>query len=189
MTAAPSTLTERIAGARHLDRQRGRRVDEHVGVRDQPTRVGGVPDVAAELLDPIVETRVLERHEIERPHVVPVRDEPTSEMQAEEPGPAGDRHEHGRKLAARQRLCYLNTSVLRSSRTGRANGALRLTVHRRRGPVDEDGGDEQHRQRNGALAEQAAPDRPRGLTALEPWAHKGVVERHPRPAPRRRARA
>ena len=82
-------------GPRHLDRKRGGGVDEHVGTRDEPPSVRGQPDVAAQLLDPTLEARILERHEVERPHVVPVGDEPTREMQAEEAGPAGDRHEHG----------------------------------------------------------------------------------------------
>ena len=68
---------------RGLDRQRGRRVDEHVGAVDQARRRARVPHVAAQLLDRALELGVVQRGQVERAHVVPVRHEPAREMQAQ----------------------------------------------------------------------------------------------------------
>ena len=95
VTAVPSTLTDRIASRVDLDRQRRRGMDEHVGAADEATCVGGEPHVAVELLDPPVELGIVERREIEDAHLVPVADQASGEVQAEEARAAGDRDEHG----------------------------------------------------------------------------------------------
>ena len=70
-------------------------MDEDVGARDEPPRVGGEPHVALELLDLPVEPGIVERGEVEDAHLVPVADQASGEVQAEEARAAGDRDEHG----------------------------------------------------------------------------------------------
>ena len=70
-------------------------MDEDVGARDEPSRVGGEPHVAVDLLDATRERRVVERGEIEGADGVPVADQASGEVQAEEARAAGDRDEHG----------------------------------------------------------------------------------------------
>src|SRR5439155_23378086 len=53
---------------------------------------------AADLLDRPLELRVVERRDVERPHLVAVREQAPREMEAEEPGAAGDRDEHRARL-------------------------------------------------------------------------------------------
>ena len=59
--------------ARGLDRQRRGRVDEHVGARDEPGHVGAVAHVAVAAPRPWPRARVVERREVEGPHLVAVR--------------------------------------------------------------------------------------------------------------------
>ena len=51
-------------------------------------------DVAAQLLHRSARARLVERREVERPHLVAVGEQPPREVQAEEPGPSGDRPAH-----------------------------------------------------------------------------------------------
>src|SRR5918992_5931168 len=74
-------------------------MDEHVGARCELTGTCRVTDVAAELFDVALELRIVEGRDVERAHGVPVGEEPPRELEAEEPGPARDRPEHGAILA------------------------------------------------------------------------------------------
>ena len=77
-------------------------MDEHVGAVREPARIRLDPDVTPELLDAALEPGVVERREVEDPHVVTVGDEAPGEMQAEKACAAGDRDEHeARKASAR----------------------------------------------------------------------------------------
>ena len=58
-------------------------MDEHVGAVDERARVARRANVAAQLLDRRSSSGVVERREVERPHLVPVGDEPPREVQAE----------------------------------------------------------------------------------------------------------
>ena len=62
--------------ARRLDRQRRRRMHEHLGAGDELGRAPPVADVAAQLLDRCFELRVVERGEVERADRVPVGQQP-----------------------------------------------------------------------------------------------------------------
>ena len=60
-------------------------------------RVARSTDVAAQLLDPPLERRVVERSKVEGAHLVTVGDEAPCQMQAEKARAAGDRDQHGAK--------------------------------------------------------------------------------------------
>ena len=68
---------------------------EDVGTRHESSRVGCQPHVAMDLLDATRERRVVERGEIESADCLPIADQATGEVQAEEARAAGDRNEHG----------------------------------------------------------------------------------------------
>ena len=70
-------------------------MDEDVGAGDEAAGVRSEPHVAAQFLDAALQHRVVERGEVERPHVVAVGDQAACEMQAEEARAAGDRDPHG----------------------------------------------------------------------------------------------
>jgi hypothetical protein len=74
-------------------------MDEHVGARCELARSCRVTDVAAELFDVALELWIVEGRDVERAHGVAVGEEPPREVEAEEPGPARDRPEHGAILA------------------------------------------------------------------------------------------
>jgi hypothetical protein len=81
----PPTLTERSTRATPgsaAPRARGR-------ATSRPRRAArrrADADVAAQLVDPPLETRLVERREVERAHLVPVGEQPPREVQAEEAG-------------------------------------------------------------------------------------------------------
>ncbi len=95
----PSTLTERIASR---EAWIGSAAAACTSVSAPATSRSASPrtaDVARQLLDLALERPIGERCEIERPHVLPVGDEPAREVQAEKAGTARDRPErHGQTL-------------------------------------------------------------------------------------------
>src|SRR2546423_1389787 len=87
--------------ARSLDRQRGRSVNDDIGAGDERADLIRVANVAAELLDRLLELGIVERHNVQRPDLVPVGEQPPREVQAEEARAAGDGKEHyGRAVRA-----------------------------------------------------------------------------------------
>ena len=162
--------------ARGLDRERRRRVDEHVGAVDETGGGGRVADVAAQLLGPALQLLVVERREVERAHVVALGEQTPREVQAEEARAAGDRPSHAPRLAARGRCLQ---------RDGRPRHGLR-----RRLRLDEHRGHEQDRhpdqrsRRSGSAAALRTAARP----ARSPAA-RGSGARRPRAARATRARA
>src|SRR5207244_11881449 len=82
--------------ARGADRQRGRGVDDDVGPGAELARACRVADVAAELLDRPFELGIVEPREVERPHVVPLGEQPPGQVQPEEARAAAARPEHQR---------------------------------------------------------------------------------------------
>src|SRR6266511_808170 len=77
-----------------LDRQRRGGMDDHVGARDQLADALSISHVASELLDRTLELDVVQRHHVQRAHGVPLGEQPSREVQAEEARAAGDRPEH-----------------------------------------------------------------------------------------------
>ena len=65
-------------------------MDQHVGARAELARPPSVPHVAADL-DDVPLDRVVDRNEVERPHVEPARDEGPRQVQSEEARASGDR--------------------------------------------------------------------------------------------------
>ena len=79
---------------RGLNRKRGRRVHDHVRALDELPHVSEVADVGSKLLDGALEFGVVQRDGVERPHLVPVREKPARQVEAEKARAAGDRPEH-----------------------------------------------------------------------------------------------
>ncbi len=80
--------------ARGLDRKRRGRMHDHVGPVHEAGHGGGVAHVPSQLFDVRLELLVVERREIEGPHLVAVRDEPPGEVETEEARAAGDGPPH-----------------------------------------------------------------------------------------------
>src|SRR6266545_3391202 len=80
--------------ARGLDRQRRRSVHDDVGTSHELADARGVAHVAPELLHGALELCIVERHHVEGTDVVAVGEEPSREMQAQEPCAAGDSPKH-----------------------------------------------------------------------------------------------
>ena len=158
--------------ARGLDRQRRRRVHDHVGARHELADAVAVANVAAQLLDGALELGVVQRDDVEGSHVMPVGEQPSSEVQAEKARAAGDRPEHLPGNATRRRR-----------RGRRRNRRLRVHEHR---------GGEQHGHADHALAEQAAAQARQHAPSLatRQCGHGDeLVHAAPRERERRRARS
>jgi hypothetical protein len=89
--------------ARAADRQRCRGVHEDPRAVDQLATSHFVANVPAKFLDG--DSRLVERDEVERAHLVAVGEEPPREVQAEEARSAGDRPQHGGEANSSGRSC------------------------------------------------------------------------------------
>ena len=95
MTAVPSTFTDRIASrvtwigsaAAAWTRTSAPATSRRASAASRTS--------PCELLDLPVEQGIVERREVEDAHLVPVADQASGEVQAEEARAAGDRDEHG----------------------------------------------------------------------------------------------
>src|SRR5439155_10593039 len=85
-------------------RERRRRVHEPVGPFGQASRGGEIANLSPHLLDRLFELGLVERRDVERPDGVAVREQPPREVEAEKPGPAGDRPEHAVTILAQNRI-------------------------------------------------------------------------------------
>ena len=87
MTAVPSTLTERIDSREAWIGSAAAAWTSDVGALDERGARRRRAHVAVQLVDAALELLVVERREVERPHLVPVGHEPPREVQAEEARP------------------------------------------------------------------------------------------------------
>ena len=85
---------------RSADRKRGRGVHEDPRALNELARRRFVTDVPSELANLSFELRVVQADEVERPHLVPVGEEPTGEVQPEKSGSAADGPDHRARLTA-----------------------------------------------------------------------------------------